>query len=114
MMRFVTSLFAAVALLVLAAPVFPADETPKLTFTQDSNDLVVSTTITVNASSHVLWTHAIDLGKDVHLKYYVFQNRDLLVRSQKEIEVKWRLVGRKKGEATYRVQKNFLPSSSEL
>jgi hypothetical protein len=114
MMRFVTSLFAAVALLALAAPLCAADEKPKLTFTQDGKDLVVSTTITVNNSSHVMWTHAIDLGKEVHLNYYVFQNRDLLVRSQKQIEVKWRLVRRKKGEEIYHVQKDFLPSSAEL
>ena len=93
---------------------FPADEKPELTFTQDGEDLVVSATITVNNSSHVLWTHAIVLGNDVRLYYQVFQNRDLLVRSQKQIEVKWRLVGRKKGEETYHVEKGFLPSSAEL
>jgi hypothetical protein len=93
---------------------FPADERPELTFTQDGKDLVVSATVTVNNSSHVLWTHAIVLGNDVRLDYQVFQNRDLLVRSQKQIEVKWRLVGRKKGEETYRVEKGFLPSSAEL
>jgi hypothetical protein len=93
---------------------FPADKNPELTFTQDGKDLVVSATITVNNSSHVLWTHAIVLGKDVRLYYQVFQNRDLLVRSQKRIEVKWRLVGHKKGEETYHVEKSFLPSSAEL
>jgi hypothetical protein len=93
---------------------FPADEKLALTFTQDGKDLVVSATITVNNSAHVLWTHAIVLGNDVRLYYQVFQNRDLLVRSLKQIEVKWRLVGHKKGEETYHVEKGFLPSSAEL
>jgi hypothetical protein len=93
---------------------FPTDEKPELTFAQDGKDLVVSATVTVNNSSHVLWTHAIVLGKDVRLYYQVFQNRDLLVRSQKRIEVKWRLVGHKKGEETFHVEKTFLPSSVEL
>jgi hypothetical protein len=98
------------------AEAFPAYGKPKLTFTRDGKDLVVSARITANNSSHVLWTHALVLGKDVHLSYYVFQNRDSLVRSQKEIEVKWRLVGRKKGEEAYHVEveKSFLPSSAEL
>jgi hypothetical protein len=90
------------------------DEKPELSFTQDGKDLVVSATITVNNSSHVLWTHAVVLGKDVRLYYQVFQNRDLLVRSQKQIEVKWRLVGHQKGGETYHVEKTFLPSSVEL
>jgi hypothetical protein len=77
---------------------FQGDEKPELSFTQDGKDLVVSATVTVNNGSHVLWTHAVVLGKDVRLYYQVFQNRDLLVRSQKRIEVKWRLVGHKKGE----------------
>ncbi len=93
---------------------FPAGEEPALTFTQDGKDLVVSATITVNNSSHVLWSNAIVLGSDVRLYYEVFQNRDLLVRSQKQIEVKWRLVGHTKGGETYRVEKGFLPSSAEL
>ena len=114
MMRFVTSLFAVGALMALAAPLGAGDEKPKLTFTQVGKDLVISTTITVNNSAHVLWTHPIDQGKDVFLNYYVFQNSDLLVRSQKQIEVRWRLVGRKKGEETYHVQKDFLPSTAEL
>jgi hypothetical protein len=50
----------------------------------------------------------------VRLYYQVFQNRDLLVRSQKRIAVKWRLVGHKKGNETYHVEKSFLPSSAEL
>src|SRR5262245_53620761 len=99
---------------VEGAGAFPVDEKPELTFTQDGKDLIVSTTITVNNSSHVLWTHAIVLGKEVRLYYQVFQNRDLLVRSQKQIKVTWRLVGHKKGEATYHVEKSFLPSSAEL
>jgi hypothetical protein len=114
MRPFLASLFTIVALLGSASSAFTADEKPKLNFTQGGKDLVVSTTITVNNSSHVLWTHAIVLGKDVRLYYQVFQNRDLLVRSQKQIEVQWRLAGHKKGEETYQVEKSFLPSSAEL
>ena len=97
-----------------ASSAFSQDEKLKLKFTQDGKDLVVSTTLTVNSSSHVLWTHAIIQGNDVRLYYQVFQNSDLLVRSQKQIEVKWRLVGHKKGEETYHIEKSFLPSSADL
>jgi hypothetical protein len=114
MMRLVVLPLAIIALFGSASSALTADEKPKLAFTEDGKDLVVSTTITVNNSAHVLWTHTTVLGNDVRLSYYVFQNRDLLVRSQKRIEVKWRLVGRKKGEETYHVERSFLPSSAEL
>jgi hypothetical protein len=108
------SIFAIVALVGSAVCASAADEKPKLNFAQDGDDLVVSTTIIANHSSHVLWTHSSGLGRDVYLKYHVFQNRDLLVRGQKPLEVKWRLAGRTKGEANYHVEKSFLPSSEEL
>jgi hypothetical protein len=113
-MRCTKWLFAIAALVVSASSPLAADEKLKLSFTQDGKDLVVFTTLTVNNSSHVLGTHAIVLGSDARLYYQVFQNRDLLVRSQKQIEVKWRLVGHKKGNETYHVEKSFLPSSAEL
>lgn len=114
MTRFMTSLFAVVALFGSAVFADAADEKPKLNFTQDGDDLVVSTTFTVNAGPHVLWTHVSDLGRDAYLNYYVIQNRDRLFRSYKQIEVKWRLIGRKQGEQNYHVEKSFLPSSAEL
>ena len=114
MIPFTSSAYPFVVLLGLAASAFSADEKPKLKFTQDGDDLVVSTTITVNAGPHVLWTHVIDLGRDVSLYYYVIQNRDVLYRSQKQIEVKWRLVGHKQGQANYHTRESFIPSSAEL
>jgi hypothetical protein len=114
MFRFAASLFAIVALWASASFAFTADESPELKFTQDGEDLVVSTMITVNNSSHALWTHATFVGNNMRLSYQVFQNRDLLVRSQKQIEVQWRLVGHTKGDETYHVEKRFLPSSAEL
>src|SRR5262245_42719201 len=114
MRGFVTWMFAFLVLFASASSAIPADEPLQLKFIQNGKDLVVSTTLTVNNSSHVLWTHAIVLEENVWLYYEVFQNRDLLVRSQKQIEVKWRLAGHKKGTETYHVQKGFLPSSGEL
>jgi hypothetical protein len=114
MIRFVASQFAIVALWASASFAFTADERPELKFTQDGEDLVVSTMITVNNSSHALWTHATFVGNNMRLSYQVFQNRDLLVRSQKQIEVQWRLVGHTKGDETYHVEQRFLPSSAEL
>jgi hypothetical protein len=70
--------------------------------------------VTVNNSPHALWTHALVQGKDVSLRYYVFQNRDLFVRSQKAIEVQWRLTNRQKAGHTFRVEEKFQPDSAEL
>jgi len=110
-----TSLLAIVALFGSAVFADAADEKPQLKFAQDGDDLVVSMTIIVNNSSHILWTHVCGgTSGDVRLDYCVIQNCDLLVRGQKPIEVKWRLAGRTKGEANYHVEKSFLPSSSEL
>ena len=118
-MRWVVSMLVAAALF-LPSLTHGADEKPTLTFTQDDKDLIVSTAVTANNSPHVLWTHSIDLGKDVYLYYYVFQNRDLLVRggggtrSIKQVEVKWRLAGQKQGDKGYHVKEQFLPNSAEL
>jgi hypothetical protein len=114
MMPFASFASPFVVLLSLAAFAFAEDQKPKLNLTQDGDDLVVSTTITINAGPYVLWTHAGGLGSDVSLYYYVIQNRDRLYRSTKQIEVKWRLAGRKRGADNYRVENIFLPSSTEL
>ena len=43
------------------------------------------------------------------------QNRDLLVRSQKEIKVEWRLPRHKKGDESYRVESRpITPGTGEL
>jgi hypothetical protein len=115
MFRCIASLLAIVALCGAAGPAFAADEKPKLNFAQDGDDFVASTTITVNNSSHVVWTHVGGVvNREVRLYYYVFQNRDLLVRGQKQIEVKWRLTGQKPADAEYHVEKAFLPNSAEM
>lgn len=109
-----------VTIVFLCASGVPADEKPKLTFTQDGKDLVITTSVTANNSSHVVWTHAIDLGKDVTLFYYVFQNRDLFVRGEggtrslKSVELKWRLADTKKDGKGFHVKEQFLPNSAEL
>lgn len=94
-------------------------ERPKLTLTVDGKDLIISSTVTVNNSPHVVWTHAIESGKDVFLYYQIIQNRDLLVRgegtrSQKQIELKWKLPGVKPMGKVYHVRQEFLPNTAEL
>jgi hypothetical protein len=79
-------------------PLGPAAELvaaqPKLTITVDGADIVVSTQVTANASPHVLQTsYQVDSNGKIHLKYVLIQNADLLVRSQKQITVTWRLKG---------------------
>jgi hypothetical protein len=89
-------------------------EKPKLKFKQNGKDLIASLTVKVNNSPHVLWTHALVQGKEVLLRYYVIQNRDLFARSQKTIEVQWRLTNRKKDDHTFRVEVKFEPDTAEL
>ena len=90
---------------------------PELTFLQDGNDLVVTARVTVNDSPHVLWTDvsADSSARAVTLRYVVIQNRDLLVRSQKQVDVTWRLPGRTKGHDAFRVEATTMqPTSAEL
>lgn len=115
MTRF-TSLVALVALgsAVPFAPRAAAAEAPPITVTQDGPDLVVKMSVTANNSAHVLWTNTIDSGDTAVLRYYVIQNPDLFVRSQKQVEVVWRIPKRKAGDVTLSVQNVFRPTSAEL
>jgi hypothetical protein len=117
MTRF-TSFAALVALTLGAAvPLAPraaAAETSAITITQDGPDLVVKMSVTANASHHVLWTGVIDSGDTATLQYYVIQNPDLFVRSQKKVDVSWRLPNRKAGAVKLSVQEVFQPSSADL
>ena len=91
---------------------------PELTFAQEGPDLVVTAKVTVNNSPHVAWTSSFVNGsaRRVALRYVVVQNRDLLVRSQKQVELRWRLPGRRHdGAADYRVEATHLdPTTDEL
>jgi hypothetical protein len=64
---------------------------------QDGADVVVTKTVTVNNSRHALLTDAFRDPRTggMRLTYVVVQNRDYLVRSQKRIEVTWRVAGGK-------------------
>lgn len=66
---------------------------------QEGEDVVVTKTVTVNNSRHALITDAYRDPRtgEMRLTYVVVQNRDYLVRSQKRIEVTWRVAG---GKAT--------------
>jgi hypothetical protein len=104
-------------LLLVGQPPAPAPiplDRPKLTYEQKGSDLVVAMTVTVNGSPHALWTNATVAGKDVRLRYYVFQNRDLFTRNTKKIKVEWRLSKRRKDNLSFRVQEKFEPDSAEL
>ena len=89
----------------------------ELKFTQDGADLVVSMSLQVNNSDHVALTNSWvnPRTREVSLFYCVVQNRDLLVRSQKQIELTWRLAGHTKGAEAYRVNGSVVtPGSDEL
>lgn len=90
-----------------------ADAAP-ITIAQDGADLVVKMSVTANNSAHVLWTNTIDSGDTAVLQYYVIQNPDLFVRSQKQVEVVWRIPKRKAGEVKIGVREVFQPNSAEL
>ena len=113
-------LFSFAALVALASAVSARDTAkPRLKFTQDGKDLVVQTVVTANAAPHVLWTHVIDLGDEVVLRYYVIQNSDTLVRdgvarSRKDVEVEWRVPNATKAGKKFRVERVFEPNTEEL
>lgn len=75
-------------------PIPPAKGQPKLEFKVDGADLIVTTKVTANNSPHVLQTsYYVNSKQEVQLKYILIQNTDLLVRSQKKVQVTWRLKG---------------------
>jgi hypothetical protein len=106
--------FLAAGLLVFAATAASAKDAPKLEFSQDGTDLVVKAKITVNASSHVLWTDAFVFGDKVTLRYHVFQCSDLFVRSQKQIELTWRIPNGKQEGMKFEMADQFQPTTAQL
>jgi hypothetical protein len=114
MTRFTSLVALALACAGPFAPRATAAETSPIAITQDGADLVVKMKVTANNSLHVLWTNTIDSGDTVTLRYYVIQNPDLFVRSQKQVDVEWRVPRRKAGEVKIRVQEAFQPSSADL
>lgn len=115
-------MFATAALIAcLSAPACDAPaklqpKKPELAFVQDGDDLVISTTITINGADHVLitWFDDTDAGTP-GLRYTVIQNADRLVRCQKEITVVWRLKGQVKQSGPYTVTPRILQlSTAEL
>ena len=111
----------------------PGEQTPKLSFTQEGKDLVVSMTVEVQDVPHALWTRA-ELVMDhdpyllgprrppklsrVELSYHIIQCRDdpvhRWVGKTKKVEVKWRIVDHQQSGVPYRVIKQFNPSAVEL
>ena len=107
---------------------------PRLHFTQDGKDVVVSTFVEVADAPHVLWTHAtLVMDGDgflqgprrpsklvrIDLSYHVIQSRDDPVLEHqrhriKSVEVQWRLADPAKTDVEYRVNKEFNPSTAEL
>jgi hypothetical protein len=87
---------------------------PVLSFKQDGDDLVVTTSVRANGSDHVLLTGHYKRGKDVVLRYTLIQNRDRLVRveaetrSQKMVGIEWRLKGQKKDDTGFKVEAHYL------
>jgi hypothetical protein len=123
------------ASMLTAAPAGKAAEAqPKLRFTQDGKDLVVTTTVEVTDAPHVLWTHAEvvtfmdphlegprhppELGW-VELQYKILQCRDdpMLLHQRhrkKKVEIAWRVADHQKADVRYRVVEQFTPSAAEL
>jgi hypothetical protein len=91
-----------------------AEDTPKLEFSQDGKDLVVKTTITVNGSSHVLWTDVFVFQDKVTLRYHVFQCSDLVVRGMKQLEITWRIPNTKQAGLKFECKDEFLPKTAQL
>lgn len=105
-----------------------------LTFQQDGQDLIVTTTVELVDAPHVLWTragkvmdvdphlegprHAARLSR-VELSYYVIQCRDdpymkHMRHRKKTIDVVWRIPDHQQAEVPYRVIEQFSPSAAEL
>ena len=87
---------------------------PRLEFSYDGDDLVMRTHVGANNSAHVLWTHRTTQIDDIVLCCHVVQNRDLVVRSRKRVEVEWRIPGRKREAGAYRLSTSFHPTSEKL
>lgn len=87
---------------------------PELSFTTDGADLVVRMPFKINNSAHVLWTSVIRQPKDIHLCFQVIQNRDLFVRSQKEIQVEWRIDDCDEKLYSFHVSRSFSPTTKQL
>lgn len=77
---------------------------PELTYKQDGDTLIVSTTVTINGSDHVLLT-SVDRTEQnpPRLRYTIFQNSDVLVRGEKKVTIEWRLKGYKDGDKSFKV-----------
>jgi hypothetical protein len=75
---------------------------PQLTIRQEGDDLVVSMSMQVNNSPHVLVTGYRQAGREYRLYYLVIHNADRARRSLKQIGIAWRLKRVKKEEATCR------------
>ena len=97
------------------ARLVPADPKPELEYVQDGKDLVVRLQVVANNSPHALWTNVLGAEQDRPvLRYYVVQNQDCFVRSQKRVTVEWRLPGRKQDEVRVQVEERFTPGTAEL
>lgn len=94
------------------------ERVPEVAFTQDGPDLIVTAAVTVNNSPHTAWTTSfVKSGAgQVSLRYVIVQNRDLFVRSQKQVELRWRLANSRKEDAKdYRLDGTVMdPASDEL
>ncbi len=86
----------------------------KLSFTEDGSNLVVELPFRKNNSQHLLWTSITLQPKDIYLNFEVIQNRDLYVRSEKTIEVVWRISDWKAAGQVFHVGRNFNPTTDEL
>jgi len=108
-------LSSSVLVLMLSASSVDAGEEPKLTFTQDGKDLVVSMSVEVNGTSHALLTSVGLRSSKVTLWYCLFQHRDYLVRHKKQVHIQWRLPGQTKEGKQFEVHDfHFLLSTDEL
>lgn len=96
--------------IVLLVGFVQADESPKLSFAQNGDDLIITADILINNSQHVAATKATRVGDKVHLEAWVVQNRNWLVRSQRRLKLEWRLADTKKDglEFVPRVSKRLI------
>ena len=85
--------FAWIVTVLLSSVAAGASPEPVPTTEIDGNDLIVTLPVTVNNSWHLAVQDAEIVNDNVRLHYFIMQNRDRMVRSQKQLVLHWRLKG---------------------
>jgi len=85
-----------------------------LSFSTSGSELIVKMPFSINNSPYILWAGTAFHPNEICLNFEVIQNRDLFVRSQKEIEIEWRIPDCDEQRFSFHVRRCFLPTTEEL